>query len=83
MLYCKKLAVLAMCVSLLTPLEARTRKGDRLFAQGHAAEVRKQYDQALDFYEQALSEDPADSGYQLADAPRALLRPDSFTSSAD
>src|SRR2546426_4634913 len=66
MLYCKKLAALALVLALRTPLEARTKKGDKLLAQGRAAEVRKQYDEALELYEQALSDDPSDSGYQLA-----------------
>jgi len=66
MLYCKKLAALALVLTLLTPLDARTKKGDKLLAQGRAAEIRKQYDEALELYEQALSDDPSDSGYQLA-----------------
>src|ERR1700693_5959440 len=70
MLYCKKLAVfalpIAVLVALLAPVQAKTRKGDKLMSQGHTAELQKQYDQALDFYEQALSEDPADTSYQLA-----------------
>src|SRR5437870_1831537 len=66
MLYSKKLAALTALLALLLPLEARTKRGDKLLAQGQAAEVRKQYDQALELFEQALSDDPADSGYQLA-----------------
>src|SRR6185295_19382735 len=66
MLYCKKLAALVLTFSLLTPLSARTRKGDQLINQGRAAEVRRQFDQALDLYERALSEDPADPSYQLS-----------------
>src|SRR5882672_4181536 len=70
MLYCKKLATFVVIVALLAPLpaplEARTKKGDRLLQAGRAAEVRKQYDVALDLFEQALSEDPGDAGYQLA-----------------
>jgi len=46
-------------------LQARTRKGDKLIAQSRAAEVRKQWDEALSLAEQALSEDPADIAYQL------------------
>ncbi len=46
-------------------LEARTKKGDKLAGQGREAEQRQQYDQALTFYEQALSEDPGDPGYIL------------------
>src|SRR6266571_801540 len=66
MLYCKKLATFALLVALLVPLQARTKKGDKLLAAGRAAEIRKQYDAALDLFGQALSEDPGDSGYQLA-----------------
>ena len=47
-------------------LEAKSRNGDKLLAEGQAAESSKQYDRALDLYEQALSADPADAGYQLA-----------------
>jgi general secretion pathway protein D len=66
MLYCKKLAAFLLLGAMLSPLPARTKKGDKLLAGGRAAEVRKQYDVALDLFEQALSEDPSDSGYQLA-----------------
>jgi len=45
--------------------EARTRKGDKLLAESRAAELRKDWDKAISFAEQALSEDPADVGYQL------------------
>ena len=37
MLYCKKLAVLWLVLALLAPLDAKTRKGEKLFSQGHAA----------------------------------------------
>ncbi len=47
------------------PVEARTRKGDKLLAQGRAAEVRGELDKALEFEEVALSEDPSDPLYQL------------------
>ena len=50
----------------VTALEARTRKGDKLLAQSRAAELQKDWDQALSFAEEALSEDPADIAYQLA-----------------
>src|SRR5436309_6209617 len=70
MLHCNRLTALIALVALLSaslpPLSARTRKGDKLLAKGRDAENRQQYDQALEFYEQALSEDPADSSYQLA-----------------
>jgi general secretion pathway protein D len=54
-------------VALLTGarVEARTRKGDRLITQSRAAELRKDWDTALKLAEEALSDDPADVGYQL------------------
>src|SRR5215468_6561985 len=65
MLYRKSLAVFMLLAAMAVSLTARTRKGDRLFAQGRVAEAQRHYDEALDLYEQALSEDPADYGYQL------------------
>jgi len=55
------------CALLLpiSPLEARTRKGDHLLAQGRAAEARGELDKALELDESALSEDPTDTLYQL------------------
>ncbi len=55
------------CCSLLPAdaLEARTRKGDKLLKLGSAAEARKEYDKALDYYQQALNQDPQDTIYQL------------------
>ena len=55
----------ALCAPL-APLEARNKKGDKLLATGRAREVRKDWDAALELYEQALSEDPGEPSYQLA-----------------
>jgi len=61
------LAFLMVSLVLLPEsLAARTRKGDKLLAEGRKAEVRKDWERALEFYEGALAEDPADAGYQLA-----------------
>ncbi len=57
-------AVLAI-VSLVLPLGARTRKGDKFLAQGHAAEAHGEMDKALELDENALGEDPSDTLYQL------------------
>ncbi|HTS51275.1 MAG TPA: hypothetical protein VMH05_25180, partial [Bryobacteraceae bacterium] len=46
-------------------LEARTKKGDKLVKLARDAEAQKDYDKALDYYEQALSQDTQDPGYQL------------------
>jgi general secretion pathway protein D len=59
--------VAAVCLALLTALpgEAGTRKGDKFLKQAQAAEVRKDWDVALQFYKQAVDEDPRDSGYLI------------------
>ena len=58
------LTSLLLCPTL--PLEARTKKGDKFLAQGKLHEQKKEWDEALDNYEKALSEDPADIVYQMA-----------------
>jgi general secretion pathway protein D len=60
------LQLLALLSATLQPLPARTKKGDRLLAQGRLIEARKDWDAALELYAQALSEDPTDAAYQLS-----------------
>ena len=66
----KRLAAILATAGLLgwaaVALEARTKKGDQLFAQGHLAEERKDYDAALKSYEDALAQDPGDVLYQMS-----------------
>lgn len=47
-------------------LDARTRKGDKLLKEGRLAEAKRDFDTALELYEQALVSDPQDTGYLLA-----------------
>lgn len=62
-----KLRVFAALFILLVPAaEARTRKGDKLLKQGQQAELRKDWDAAVQFYSQAVEESPNDSGYLIA-----------------
>jgi general secretion pathway protein D len=49
------------------PLEAHTKKGDKLLKLGQAAEARKDYDAALSYYGQALATDPKEPAYLIAD----------------
>src|SRR5579871_3161889 len=70
MIACNKLRGLAVLgtVLLVLPadlLEARNKKGDKLVAMGREAEAEKDYDRALEFFEQALRLDQQDPGYQL------------------
>ena len=65
---CKHLRLIAIvCLALLTglPGQAGTRKGDKFFKQARAAELKKDWDTALQFYKQAVDEDPRDSGYLI------------------
>ncbi len=48
------------------PVHARNRKGDKFFSQGRVEEAKKNWDAALQDYEQALGEDPAEVMYQMA-----------------
>src|ERR1051326_3371583 len=58
-----------LSVLMLNPgpeLFAKTRKGDKFYKQGQVAESKKQYEEALDLYDKALSEDPSDPAYNLS-----------------
>ena len=44
----------------------RPAKARDYLKKGREAEVRKQWETALDFYEKAMLEDPADAAYQLS-----------------
>lgn len=69
MSFFNRLTAMAVAIALLgpvAPLQARTRKGDKFLAEGRVAEQKKQWDAALEAYEKALSEDPADIVYQMA-----------------
>ena len=59
--------VLANAMALpVAPLSARTRQGDKYYAQGRAAEAKKDWDKALDAYKKALDSDASDINYQMA-----------------
>src|SRR5262245_12982010 len=49
-----------------TPLQAKTKKGDKFLSQGRVHEAKKDWDSALQAYEAALAEDPAEITYQMA-----------------
>jgi general secretion pathway protein D len=58
-------ALLAVLMTLVLPLAARTRKGDKFAAEGLKFETQKEYDKALEQYELALDTDTSDITYQL------------------
>jgi general secretion pathway protein D len=58
--------VTAAMIGTLLPLEAKTRKGDKYLSEGRIHESKKEWDAALESYEKALSEDPAEIVYQMA-----------------
>lgn len=47
------------------PLEAKTRKGEKLMRDAQIAEAKGEYDKALELYEQALATDPRDTAYKM------------------
>src|SRR5438270_14096931 len=55
----------ALLASPPADLFGKNRKGDKLLKLAREAEARKDYDTALDYYNQALSVDPADPSYEL------------------
>jgi len=61
----RTIVALALVLILGAPLEARTRKGDRFYKQAQEAELKKDWDTALQFYIQAVDEDPKDTGYLI------------------
>lgn len=60
------LALAGLLVWIPGPAAARTKTGDRFFSEGFKAERLKQYDKAVELYQQALAEDSSDVGYRLA-----------------
>lgn len=58
--------VSAAIVLPVAPLQAKTRKGDKYLVEGRIHEIKKEWDAALESYEKALDEDPADVSYQIA-----------------
>ncbi len=71
MISTNKLRCLAAVVSVLTslpgPLLGRTRQGDKLVKQAQTAEAGKNWDKAIDLFDQALATDPTDATYLLYD----------------
>ena len=64
-----RLTAVVLTAALLIPalpLEARTKKGDKFLAEGRVHEQKKEWDAALESYDLALSEDPAEIVYQMA-----------------
>ena len=60
-------AVLIACGLVNPVLLGGTRKGEKLLKEGQAAELKKDYDRALELFEQALELAPQDPAYQLAE----------------
>ena len=61
-------ALLSVCLffAVAEPGWAGSRKAKKLYHQARQAELAKDFDQALDLYDQALAEDPEDPRYKLA-----------------
>ena len=59
------LAVFGLLLAAGSPLEARTKKGDKLFKQAQKAQQDNNWDEAVTLYDEALATDPQDAGYVL------------------
>jgi general secretion pathway protein D len=62
----RTLLLVVLGVALAVSAPASARKARSLYEQGRKAEVEKNYDRALELYEQAISEDPGHQRYDLA-----------------
>ena len=62
----------AVLVGPVAPLGATNRKGDKYYSEGKIHEAKKEWDAALESYEKALSEDPAEVMYQMAQQKAAF-----------
>ncbi|HXA51159.1 MAG TPA: hypothetical protein VNV86_12670, partial [Candidatus Acidoferrum sp.] len=60
------MVLVALLTGPMLPLEAKSKKGDKYFADGRAAEQKKDWDAALASYQAALAEDPTEILYQMA-----------------
>ena len=60
------LCLLLLATNLSSTAQAGSRKGRKLYHQARYAELNKNYDRALELYEQALDEHASHQGYLLA-----------------
>ncbi len=60
-------AAACMLLTAVGRLEAHTKKGDKLLKEAQKAEADKNWDAALNLYDQALETDPTDANYLLWD----------------
>ncbi len=60
-------AVACMLMTATGQMEAHTKKGDKLLKDAQKAEADKNWDAALNLYDQALETDPTDANYLLSD----------------
>src|SRR5690242_7887679 len=58
--------LVSMMAAPMAPLQAKNRKGDKYLGEGRMHETKREWDAALESYEKALSEDPAEMVYQMA-----------------
>ena len=58
--------LLGLGLTLAVTAPASGRKAKNLYEQGRKAEVAKDYDHAVELYEQAMAEDPGNQRYELA-----------------
>ena len=70
MLNIRQLSSLLACATILwtsvVPAEAKSRKGDKYYKLGQKAELGRDFEKGLEFYELALKDDPTDTAFQMS-----------------
>lgn len=56
---------LLIFIIIAASVQAKNRAAEKFYKEGSDAEVRKEYDKALELYEKAYAADPRDSQYQM------------------
>lgn len=62
-----RLLLCCLVAVLVLPTDGSTKKGDHFVKLAQKAEADKEFDKALDYYQQALATDPKDAGYIMAE----------------
>ena len=59
-------STIAILLLFVAAADAKTRKGEKLLAEGKVAEDHGDWDKALDLYQQAVDDSPSDPAYMIA-----------------
>ena len=60
------IALVAMVLLGVAAVQAKNKKAEQFFKQGTAAELKNDWDSAVDLYQKAMDGDPANPQYEIA-----------------